>query len=159
MDGLRPRYTPRAFAAAMPSCWRSRRRLVSNSANTPNMSKKAFPVALWVLLGRSEGDAAFLEQIHNVLEVFNAARQAVHPGDHERIPASEKFEQQRQFGPALTAGGRDFFRTDDLAPRRTERVFLQGAILLGSGNTRVSIERHGCTPVSLAFRVVDKSIS
>src|SRR5207245_920471 len=53
MDGLRPRYTPRALAAAIPSCWRSRRRLVSNSANTPNMSRKAFPVALWVLIGCS----------------------------------------------------------------------------------------------------------
>jgi hypothetical protein len=38
-------------------------------------------------------------------------------------------------------------------------MFLQGAIVLGGGNTRVSIERHGWTPVSFAFRVVDKSIS
>jgi len=100
------------------------------------------------LLGRSEGDTAFLEQVHNVLEVFDAARQAVHPGDHERIPASEKRQQQCQLGTALAAGGRDFFRTDDLTPRRTERMFLQGEILIGGGNARVSVERHERAPVS-----------
>src|SRR2546422_4909519 len=153
MDGFRPRYTPRAFAAAMPSCWRSRRRLVSNSAYTPNMTKKAFPVALWVLIGCSVARRVTPRSLsrHTMsCEVFDAARQAVHPGDHERIPASEKLQQQRQFGTALAAGGRDFFRTDDLTPRRTERVFLQGAILIGGGNARVSVERHERAPVSLA---------
>src|ERR1700681_1415321 len=36
---------PAAFALAMPSSWRSRRRLVSNSANTPSMSRKHLPAA------------------------------------------------------------------------------------------------------------------
>ena len=37
----------RALAAAMPSIWRSRRRLVSNSAKRPSMSRKALPAARW----------------------------------------------------------------------------------------------------------------
>jgi len=34
---------PAALALAMPASWRWRRRLVSNSANTPSMSRKALP--------------------------------------------------------------------------------------------------------------------
>ena len=41
IEGFLPRYTPRAFAAAIPSIWRSRCRLVSNSAKTPSISRKA----------------------------------------------------------------------------------------------------------------------
>lgn len=37
----------------MPSAWRSRRRLVSNSAKTSSMSKKALPVALDVSTGKA----------------------------------------------------------------------------------------------------------
>src|SRR2546428_3760050 len=53
MDGLRPGYTPRALAAAMPSSCRSRRRFGLNSANTPRISRNAFPVALCGVFGRS----------------------------------------------------------------------------------------------------------
>src|SRR5271166_51026 len=51
--GLRPLYTPRAFAAAIPSAWRSFRKLVSNSANTPSISRKALPAAVPVSIGCS----------------------------------------------------------------------------------------------------------
>src|SRR5262249_43759330 len=68
------------------------------------------------LFGRPQGDAAFLEQVYDVLEVFDTARQAVHPGDDERVPAPEKLQQQRQFGPARAAGGRNVFLQDPPAP-------------------------------------------
>src|SRR5215218_3981152 len=42
---------PRALAAWMPSSWRSRRRLVSNSVNTPSMSRNALPAAVLVSMG------------------------------------------------------------------------------------------------------------
>src|SRR5262249_41765436 len=67
----------------------------------PQHVQKGFPGgALGVdrLFGRAEGDAAFLEQVHDVLEVFDTARQAVHAGDDEGIPAPEKLQQQRQIG-------------------------------------------------------------
>jgi hypothetical protein len=53
VEGLRPLYTPRALAAAIPSICRSRRRLVSNSAKTPSMSRKALPAAVLVSIGCS----------------------------------------------------------------------------------------------------------
>src|ERR1700721_3985153 len=46
MDGFRPLYTPAALALAIPSSWRSRRRFVSNSANTPSISRKHWPAML-----------------------------------------------------------------------------------------------------------------
>jgi hypothetical protein len=44
---------PAAFAFAIPSSWRSRRRLVSNSANTPSMSRRHLPAAVLVSIGCS----------------------------------------------------------------------------------------------------------
>ena len=41
IEGLLPLYTPLAFALAMPSSWRSLRRLVSNSAKTHSISRNA----------------------------------------------------------------------------------------------------------------------
>jgi hypothetical protein len=48
-----PGHLPLAFAFAMPSSCRSRRRLVSNSANTPSMSRKHLPAAVPVSIGCS----------------------------------------------------------------------------------------------------------
>src|SRR5271169_3781506 len=53
MDGFRPLYTPAALALAIPSSWRSRRRFVSNSANTPSISRKHLPAAVLVSIGCS----------------------------------------------------------------------------------------------------------
>ena len=36
---------PAALALTMPSSWRSRRRFVTNSVNTPSMSRKHLPAA------------------------------------------------------------------------------------------------------------------
>jgi hypothetical protein len=48
-----PLYTPAALALAMPSSWRSRRRFVSNSANTPRMSRKHLLAAVLLSTGCS----------------------------------------------------------------------------------------------------------
>src|SRR6266436_3681947 len=67
---------PAAFALAIPSSCRSFRRFVSNSANTPSMSKKHLPAALPVSIGCS---VAFNEAprartwAHDVLQVGNAS--------------------------------------------------------------------------------------
>jgi len=52
MRRLPPVYTPLRFALAIPSAWRSRRRFVSNSANTPSMSKNALPAAVLPVTSR-----------------------------------------------------------------------------------------------------------
>jgi hypothetical protein len=46
-------YLPLFFPLAIPSSCRSLRRLVSNSENTPSISKKALPAALDVTIGCS----------------------------------------------------------------------------------------------------------
>jgi hypothetical protein len=53
IEAGRPLYTPAALAFAIPSSWRSRRRFVSNSANTPSMSRKHLPAAVLVSIGCS----------------------------------------------------------------------------------------------------------
>ena|SRR6202521_992344 len=53
IEAGRPLNTPAALALAMPSSWRSRRKLVSNSANTPSMSGKHLPAAVPVSIGCS----------------------------------------------------------------------------------------------------------
>jgi hypothetical protein len=55
IDAGRPLQTPAALALAIPSSWRSRRRLVSNSAKTPRMSRKHLPAAVPVSIGCSVG--------------------------------------------------------------------------------------------------------
>src|SRR3954470_23548258 len=70
--GGRPLYRPSAFAGAIPSIWRSFRRFVSNSANTPSMSRNALPAAVLVSTGCSVAfrwagsfDSNYLEFRHN----------------------------------------------------------------------------------------------
>ena len=47
IDSARPSLVdPAALAFAMASSWRSLRKFVSNSANTPSMSKKHLPTAV-----------------------------------------------------------------------------------------------------------------
>ena len=65
----------------------------------PQHVQKGFPgraLRIDRLFGRPEGDAAFLEQVHDILEVFDTARQAVNPGDHERGYLSETGCKDRQ---------------------------------------------------------------
>src|SRR5258707_2495641 len=53
IEAGRPLSTPCALASAIPSSWGSPRKLVSNSANTPSMSRKHLPAAVPVSIGCS----------------------------------------------------------------------------------------------------------
>ena len=56
---------------AIPSAWRSFRKLVSNSANTPSMSRKALPAAVPDrLLSRAQCHSSFLQLMDDVLQII-----------------------------------------------------------------------------------------
>lgn len=56
------------------------------------------------LLGRLESDAALLQCVHDVLQILDAARQAIDPRHNQRVTPAEEIEQRRQLGAAGTAG-------------------------------------------------------
>lgn len=133
MDGFLPRYTPLAFAAAMPSIWRSRLRLVSNSAKTPSISRKALPAAERVshwLFCCPERYALLIQGIHNVLQVLNAAGQAIHACHHQRITRAQELQQQLQLAPSGPAASAGFFCTNNFTTSSAENLCLQSKILI-----------------------------
>ena len=78
------------------------------------------------------------------------AREAVDLRNHTRLSSPETFQKPRQCGTAIAAA--------HLAPRGAQRVFLQGAILIGGGHARVAQQvRHGAAayqkrPIEVVLR-------
>lgn len=122
MEGFLPRYTPRAFAAAIPSIWRSRRRLVSNSAKGFTCCR----ARVHGLFRCPERYALLIQGIHNVLEVLNAAGQ----GHHQRITGAQELQQQLQLAPSGQAASAGFLCTNDFTTGSAENLCLQGQILV-----------------------------
>jgi hypothetical protein len=88
IEAGRPLYTPAALAFAIPSSWRSRRRFVSNSANTPSMSRKHLPAAVLVSIGCS---VAFNEAPRRAALVRKPARSEWPPKSAVATPESDSF--------------------------------------------------------------------
>ena len=106
MIGWRLLYTPRALAAAMPSSRRSRRKLVSNSANTPSRSRNALPAAVAVSTGCSVAFslAPFAFQlVHDVLQVLHRSGEPVDASDHQCVAVIQEIEQHLELGAPVAA--------------------------------------------------------
>jgi len=141
-------YTPRSLAALIPSNWRPRRRLVSNSANTPRMSRNAFPAAAPVSTGCSVAFKATplgLELVHDVLEVLERTRETIDASDDRRVAGAQEVEQHLQFA---TAGAR-LLGADHLATSRFQPSALDRQVLVEGRYPGVAVKRH---PHRTSFR-------
>src|SRR3954463_15176604 len=67
------------------------------------------------LLGGFQRDPALPEFVDEVLQVPNAARQAIDPGHHEGVPRLEEVEQDLELGPAVASRAACLFGPDHVA--------------------------------------------
>ena len=92
-DGLAALVDALRLRRPIPSSCRSRRRLVSNSANTPSMSRNALPAAVPVSTGCSVARRATpfcLQLVDDVLQVLQRAREPIDARDHQRVAAAAR---------------------------------------------------------------------
>jgi len=125
-------YRPSAFAFAMPPIRRSLRRSVSNSANTPSMSRKHLRAAVLVSIGCSVAVSAAPGRCP---EVAHEGRQAVDPGHTIKVALRNRF--------AALLG------TDDIAAPGVERRLLQAQVLISGDGPRVADDGHYSAPGSV----------
>jgi len=59
--------------------------------------------------------------VHDVLEVFHGARQAVDAGDDQRVVLAQELEQRLQLSAPATTGAAGLLSADDLAAGGLER--------------------------------------
>ena len=95
------------------------------------------------LLDRLEDDAALLQPVHDVLQILDAAREAINPGHDERVTPPQEIEQRRQLSSAGAAGAARLLGSNNVAAGGAQRLLLQGEILAAAGHAYISIERHG----------------
>src|SRR4051812_17470154 len=122
----------------MPSSWRSRRRLVSNSANTPSMSQERLArgrAGVHGLLGRAQGDAATPQLVDDVLEVLQRAGEPVDARDHQRVAGLHELEQHLQLGPAVTSRTAGRLGADHATAGGAQRPVLEGEVLVEGTDT------------------------
>jgi hypothetical protein len=89
------------------------------------------------LLARLQGGALGLQGADDILEVADAARQAIDPGDHQHIALAQEVE----YGAQLLAAGRGsaaaLLRSNDFAAGRLKRRLLDLEILVDGAYARV----------------------
>lgn len=95
------------------------------------------------LLGRLEGDATLLQRIHDVLQILDAAREAIDPGHDQRVTLPREIEQRRQLGATGAAGAARLLSSNNVAASGAQRLLLQAEVLVAAGNARISVKRHG----------------
>jgi hypothetical protein len=113
---------PAAFALAIPSSCRSFRRFVSNSADTPSMSKKHLPAALPVSIGCSVAfnEAPRAHLADDVLQVDNASSQSINTCDHQDVAVMEKIENRPQLIMPLCGCAAALLGSDHIASGRPQ---------------------------------------
>ena len=111
------------------------------------------------LLGRFQRDAAGLQLVHDVLEIFQRTRQAINAGDDKRVTGTRELEQCPEFGAAVATRAARFLGADHLAARRLERGVLDRKVLIEGRDPGVSIDRHTGASVSLATRPCPDTVS
>jgi hypothetical protein len=120
------------WALAMPSSWRSRRKLVSNSANTPTMSRKHLPAAVPVSIGCSVA----LSDAPRLLIVRARYKREKRQGHNERHgPPYSRFECRRPKAVKLLGGALSLLGIILITTRRPWLFLLpllhRGELLLG----------------------------
>src|SRR6266403_2131548 len=135
----------------MPSNCRSLRRFVSNSANTPSMSRKACPAAVPVSIGCSVAlrmaPFAFTART-NILKITDAASQPVDPRDHQHVTGVKKILYRLKLGSAGCRRSAAPFSANDATPRRLERSFLNFETLITRAYTSIADDSHGLLRLS-----------
>ncbi len=118
----------------------------SNSANTPSMSRKALPAALRVSMGCSVAlrvtPRSFNAYTMSCRSLILRARRSILVTTSVS-PRRKKIEQGRQLGAAGAACAARLVGPDHGAAGGTQRLLLQGKILVAAGNAGISVERHG----------------
>jgi hypothetical protein len=151
IDAGRPLYTPAAFALAIPSSWRSFRRFVSNSANTPSISKKHLPAAVPVSIGcsaaLSEAPRAFTAGTNDILQVADRPGQPVNPRRHEHVAGPKEVEHDLQLLAALRGPPAALLGADTVAAGDAQCRLLKREVLIRRTDPRVSNDGHGLSPV------------
>jgi hypothetical protein len=94
------------------------------------------------LLGRLQRDAAGLQLVHDVLEVFQRSRQAINAGDDKRVTGAQELEQCLEFGAAVATRAARFLGADHLAARRLECGVLDRKVLIEGRDPGVTVNRH-----------------
>ena len=77
-----------------------------------------------------------------VLKILDRARQPIDTGDHQSVAASEELEQQGEFRSSGARAAADLFRSDDLTPGATERLFLDCDVLLQRRGAGIAVNCH-----------------
>lgn len=88
-------YVPRFLAAAIPSAWRPRRRLVSNLGKDTKHVKEGLTGGgrrINRLFCREEMRALRFEPVHDHLHVAQRSGQPVDPGDDKRLASMNEVE-------------------------------------------------------------------
>ena len=81
--------------------------------------------------------------MHDILEVLDAARQAIDPRHDQRVAPPQEIEQRLQLGAAGAAGAARLLGSDHVATGGAQRLLLQGEILIAAGHAGISVECHG----------------
>jgi hypothetical protein len=83
-----------------------------------------------------EGSAACLHCAHDVLQVTNAAGEAINAGHHEHVALAEEFEDRAQLLPPRRARAAALLNADHLAPSSFQRGSLDGEVLIDGADGR-----------------------
>src|SRR5829696_3737662 len=125
----------------MDSIWRSRRRLVSSSANTPSMDNSERPTAELVSMGCSVAfsDALLFKNAHDDHQIGDRAGDPINARDTERVAFPQEIEQRLKLSAVLKGGaapplgaadgascGADGFNLNLQAHRRGARIRAAG---------------------------------
>lgn len=94
------------------------------------------------LLGRHQGRAPLLERLHDVLQILDAACQAVDTRDHEGVSGPQERQQQGEFGAAVARGPADLLRAHDVAGGRPQGGLLRPEVLVDRGHAGVTVAGH-----------------
>src|SRR5262249_30293702 len=143
---------PAAFALAMPSSCHSRRRFVSNSANTPSMSTNAFPAAVLVSIGCSVVRPFRFERLDDVLKVRDRTSEAIDAGDHEHVAFTDELQHRGEFLPASSRCTGDLLGPHRIAAGCREGIYLDRDVLICAVDAGVTVARGGLLGVSFGFR-------
>src|SRR5262245_1271829 len=104
-------------------------------------------------------DALLPQLMDDVLNVSQAAGQAVDPGHNECVAGPEELHQCLKLGaPAAACTGR-LLGADDGTSCGCQRRLLDGEVLIGGADAGIAVERDGHGWVSREVLEVDEEVS
>jgi len=100
----------------------------------PRLPKEPWESGIYIsaggIFGGSGVEPLLLQCENNVLQILDAARQAIDPRDDQRISWTKEIQQKLQLGSSLAACSAGFLRPDHFAAGSAQCLLLQRQILI-----------------------------